>query len=131
MSWTKRQVRDRGVAGISIGWSSCNSILESLVHNIPIVTLAGEMMRGRHTTAIMELMDVRETTARTVEEYVFIAGVLGRDAAKRIELSVRIANRKHRVYRDRECIVALEAFLESAVRNRVRSSPFSISRPRL
>jgi protein O-GlcNAc transferase len=102
----------------SIGWSGCNSILESLVHNVPIVTLAGEMMRGRHTAAILELMDVRETTARTVEEYVFIAGVLGRDAAKRIELSVRIAKGKHRVYCDRECIVALEAFLESVVRNR-------------
>lgn len=121
-----RLTPDRFVAAIgqcdvvldSIGWSGCNSILESLVHNIPIVTLAGEMMRGRHTTAIMELMDVCETMARTVEEYVFIAGVLGRDAAKRIELSVRIANRKHRVYCDRECIVALEAFLESAVRNR-------------
>ena len=57
----------------------------------------------------------RETTARTVDEYVSIAGVLGRDAAKRAELSARIASNKHRVYRDRDCIAALEAFLERAV----------------
>jgi protein O-GlcNAc transferase len=101
----------------SIGWSGCNSILESLVHNLPVVTLAGEMMRGRHAAAILEMMDIRETTARSVDEYVSIAGLLGRTTAKRTELSARIANNKHRVYCDRDCIVALEAFLDSAVRN--------------
>jgi protein O-GlcNAc transferase len=120
-----RLAPDRFVAAIgqcdvvldSIGWSGCNSILESLVYNIPIVTLAGAMMRGRHTTAILDMMDVRETTARSIDEYVFIAGDLGRDTAKRTELSARIANAKHRVYRDHDCIAALEAFLEGAVRN--------------
>jgi predicted O-linked N-acetylglucosamine transferase (SPINDLY family) len=120
-----RLAPDRFVAAIgqcdvvldSIGWSGCNSILESLVHNVPIVTLAGEMMRGRHTAAILEMMDVRETTARTIDEYVSITGLLGRDMAKRTELSARIASNKHRVYRDRHCIAALETFLERAVRN--------------
>jgi protein O-GlcNAc transferase len=102
----------------SIGWSGCNSILESLVHNVPIVTLAGEMMRGRHTAAILQMMDIGGTTARTVDEYVAIAGMLGRAGAKRAELSDRIAENKHRVYRDRDCIVALEAFLDRAVRNK-------------
>lgn len=101
----------------SIGWSGCNSILESLVHNVPIVTFAGEMMRGRHTAAILEMMDVRETTARTIDEYVSMAGLLGRNTVKRAGLSAQIANNKHRVYRDRECIVALEAFLDRAVRD--------------
>jgi predicted O-linked N-acetylglucosamine transferase (SPINDLY family) len=101
----------------SIGWSGCNSILESLVHDLPIVTFAGEMMRGRHTTAILEMMDVRETTAQTIDEYVSTAVLLGLDPAKRTELSARIASRKHRVYRDRNCIAALEAFLDDAVRN--------------
>jgi predicted O-linked N-acetylglucosamine transferase (SPINDLY family) len=100
----------------SIGWSGCNSILESLVHNLPVVTFAGEMMRGRHTAAILDMMDISETTARTIDEYVSIAGLLGRTSAKRAELSAEIANKKHRVYRDRTCIAALEAFLDRAVR---------------
>ena len=120
-----RLAPDRFVAAIgqcdivldSIGWSGCNSILESLVHNLPIVTLASEMMRGRHTAAILDMMDVRGTTARTIDEYVSIAGLLGRTPAKRSELSAEIANKKHRVYRDRTCIAALEAFLDEAVRN--------------
>jgi protein O-GlcNAc transferase len=123
-----RLAPDRFVAAIgqcdvvldSIGWSGCNSILESLVHNLPIVTFAGEMMRGRHTAAILEMMEIGGTTARTLDDYVSIAGLLGRDAAKRTELSAEIANKKHRVYRDRECIVALEAFLDGAVRNSQR-----------
>jgi len=87
-----------------------------LVHNLPIVTFAGEMMRGRHTAAILDMIDIGETTARTIDEYVSIAGLLGRTSAKRAELSAEIANRKHRVYRDRTCIAALEAFLDRAVR---------------
>ena len=102
----------------SIGWSGCNSILESLVHNLPIVTLASEMMRGRHTAAILDMMDVRETMARTIDEYVSIAGFLGRTTAKRTELSAEIANKKHCVYRDHACIAALQTFLDRAVRDK-------------
>jgi protein O-GlcNAc transferase len=120
-----RLTPDRFVAAIgkcdvvldSIGWSGCNSILESLVHNVPIVTLAGEMMRGRHTAAILEMMDVRETTAQTIDQYVSIAAALGGNMTKRTELSARIASKKYRLYRDRDCIAALEAFLDGAVRN--------------
>jgi protein O-GlcNAc transferase len=119
-----RLAPDRFVAAIgqcdvvldSIGWSGCNSVLESLAHNLPIVTLAGQMMRGRHTAAILDMMEIRETTARTIDEYVSIAGALGRTAAKRAEVSAQIANKKQRVYCDRHCIVALEAFLDSVVR---------------
>jgi predicted O-linked N-acetylglucosamine transferase (SPINDLY family) len=124
-----RLAPDRFVAAIgqcdivldSIGWSGCNSILESLVHNLPIVTLASEMMRGRHTAAILDMMDVRETMARTIDEYVSIAGFLGRTTAKRTELSAEIASNRHRVYRDRACIAALQTFLDRAVRNKGRS----------
>jgi protein O-GlcNAc transferase len=102
----------------SIGWSGCNSILESLAHDLPIVTLAGELMRGRHAAAILHRMDVRETTAGSVEEYISIAAALGSDRARRGEASSRISSNKHRVYRDLECIVGLESFIEQAVRGR-------------
>jgi protein O-GlcNAc transferase len=119
-----RLAQDRFVAAIgqsdvvldSIGWSGCNSVLEGLVHNVPIVTLAGEMMRGRHTAAILEMMGIGETTARTVDEFVSIASSLGRSRERRSELSAEIATRKHHLYRDRECIVALEAFLDRVAR---------------
>ena len=107
----------------SIGWSGCNSILESLLHDLPIVTHVGEMMRGRHSAAILTMMDLRETIAPTVDDYVAIAAGLGQDRSKRAALSSRIAANKHRVYRDRECIAGLETFLEQTVRGPVRAGP--------
>jgi protein O-GlcNAc transferase len=98
----------------SIGWSGCNSILESLAHNLPIVAFEGELMRGRHAAAILNMMQIGETTARTIDEYVSIASALGRDAGLRSQVSARIAEKKSRVYRDRECVAALEAFFEEA-----------------
>ena len=47
----------------SIGWSGANTTLESLAHGLPIVTLPGPLMRGRHTMAILKMMGVTETIA--------------------------------------------------------------------
>jgi predicted O-linked N-acetylglucosamine transferase (SPINDLY family) len=100
----------------SIGWSGCNSTLESLVHDLPIVTLRGEFMRGRHTSAILEMMGLDETIGRTVDDYVAIAVRLGQSAAVRAALGERIAASKHRVFADRACVTALQDFLDRAVR---------------
>jgi predicted O-linked N-acetylglucosamine transferase (SPINDLY family) len=101
----------------SIGWSGCNSTLESLVHDLPIVTLRGEFMRGRHTSAILEMMGLDEMIANTVDDYVAIAVRLGRNPADRAAASARIAAGKHRVYEDRTCVAALETFLDRAARS--------------
>jgi predicted O-linked N-acetylglucosamine transferase (SPINDLY family) len=102
----------------SIGWSGGNTTLESLAHALPIVTMPGALMRGRHSMAILRMMGVSETIAATLEDYVAIAVRLARDAAWRKAIGERIAERKHLLYRDRECIVALEEFL-----NRVGRRP--------
>jgi predicted O-linked N-acetylglucosamine transferase (SPINDLY family) len=95
----------------SVGWSGCNSTLESLRHDLPIVTLPGGLMRGRHTMAVLQMMDVTDTIAASVDDYVAIAVRLGRDPEWRAFIKRRVAANKHRVYRDRSCIAALEEFL--------------------
>jgi protein O-GlcNAc transferase len=100
----------------SIGWSGCNSILESLAHNLPIIAFEGELMRGRHAAAILRMMGVFETTVKTVDDYVSVASRLGRDKSSRTELSSRMSSHKQRVYRDTACIAGLESFLEAVVR---------------
>jgi protein O-GlcNAc transferase len=106
----------------SIGWSGCNSILESLAHNLPIVTLTGSLMRGRHATAILKMMDVEETVTASTDEYVAMAVRIARDAAWRTALRTKIAQNKQRLYRDRMCIAALEDFLEAKARG-IGSAP--------
>lgn len=96
----------------SLGWSGCNSTLESLAVDLPIVTLEGPLMRGRHSAAILRMMGVTEPIAGTVDDYVAMAAGLAANPDQRLRLSRAIAANKYRVYRDRACIEALEDFLE-------------------
>jgi protein O-GlcNAc transferase len=100
----------------SIGWSGCNSMLESLVHDLPIVTLTGSLMRGRHATAILTMMDVRDTITADIDGYVATAVRIARDADWRSALRSKVAGNKHRLYRDSTCIAALEDFLAAQAR---------------
>jgi protein O-GlcNAc transferase len=100
----------------NIGWSGCNSTLESLAHDLPIVTLAGSLMRGRHSMAILEMMGVTETVAGTIDDFVTTAVRLARDVAWRNTIKLKVAANKHRIYRDPICISALERFLDRVAR---------------
>jgi protein O-GlcNAc transferase len=101
----------------SIGWNGNNSTLESLSSDLPIVTLTGPLMRGRHSTAILAMMGVTETIAATVDDYISIAVRLALDVQWRTAVRRRVAESKHRVYRDRSCVVALGEFLKRVARN--------------
>jgi protein O-GlcNAc transferase len=100
----------------SIGWSGCNSTLECLADDLPVVTMAGALMRGRHSAAILTMMGVTDTVTGTLDEYVATAVRLARDAPWRVALRAKIAANKHRAYRDRACIAALEDFIDGAAR---------------
>jgi protein O-GlcNAc transferase len=100
----------------SIGWSGGNTTLESLLHDLPIVTLPTEFMRGRHSAAILQMMGIDDTIADTPERFVAIAVRLGRDRAWRDVQRRQIAENKHRCYRDRTAIAGLEDFLERVAR---------------
>ncbi|MGB3755479.1 MAG: tetratricopeptide repeat protein [Rivularia sp. (in: cyanobacteria)] len=99
----------------SIGWSGCNSSLESVAHNLPIVTLPGDLMRGRHSMAILKMMGIEETIASNKEEYVQIAISLGKDFQYRQYISEQVADNKHKLYGDLKPVRALEAFLLKVV----------------
>jgi protein O-GlcNAc transferase len=103
----------------SIGWSGCNSTFEAIAHNLPILTIPGEFMRGRHSSAILTMMRVKETIAATIDEYIELAIKLGKDSDWRRYVSEKIKNNKHLVYRDRTCITGLEDFLERVVNEKL------------
>ncbi len=103
----------------SIGWTGCNSTFEALACNLPVVTLPGELMRGRHSSAILTMMGLTETIATTLDEYVSLAIKLGKDLEWRQYISDKISKTKHLAYRDAACITALEDFLERAVKERL------------
>jgi protein O-GlcNAc transferase len=102
----------------SIGWSGFTTTLDGFYYDHPVVTLAGPLMRGRHTTAVLTMMGVTETIAGTVDEYVAMAQRLATDATWRNAIRERMRATKHLVYRDRVCIDALEEFLTRVARDR-------------
>jgi protein O-GlcNAc transferase len=100
----------------SIGWSGCNSALECLRADLPIVTWPGPMMRGRHCLAILKMMGVTETIAGSLDEFVDIAVGLARDPGRRAALREKIAANRARLYVDPAPVRALEAWLDGVVR---------------
>jgi protein O-GlcNAc transferase len=99
----------------SIGWSGCNSTFEALSCDLPVVTMPGRLMRGRHTHAILKMMGLSETEATDVDGYVAIAGRLAKDADWRKHMSEKVGQTKDLAYHDKECIHGLEDFLKSVV----------------
>ena len=96
----------------SIGWSGCNTTLESLAHDLPIVTLPAQLMRGRHSAAFLTMMGIGETIAADLDDYIALATRLAHDRGWRDEIRAKIAANKHRLYRDDAAIRGLEAFLD-------------------
>jgi protein O-GlcNAc transferase len=102
----------------SIDWSGCNSTFEAVACDLPIVTLPGKLMRGRHSSAILTMMGLKKTVASDLDEYIKLAVRLGLDMEWRKQISEEVAANKHLVYRDKTCIIALEDFLETVVREK-------------
>jgi predicted O-linked N-acetylglucosamine transferase (SPINDLY family) len=97
-------------------WSGCNSALEAVGCGLPIVTLPGPMMRGRHCGAILACLGLTETIAEDQEDYCRIAARLGHDAAFRAAIAERMSSSADQVFDDATPIRALGDFLDSACR---------------
>ncbi|MBT6180060.1 MAG: tetratricopeptide repeat protein [Deltaproteobacteria bacterium] len=95
----------------SLGWSGGNTSLEALAWGLPMVTLAGTWMRGRHTSAILNQMNMGEWVASDREGYVERAILLGQDAERRRAVRELLGERSELVYGDTEPVRALESFL--------------------
>jgi protein O-GlcNAc transferase len=99
----------------SIGWSGGNTTLEALACNLPVVTLPGEFMRGRHSYAMLRHIGLTDTIAESISDYIGIAARLGTDDCFRREIGSRIRINAARLYRDTSCVRGLELFFQQAI----------------
>jgi len=104
----------------SVGWSGCNSSLESMACGLPAITCAGSTMRARHTYAFLKCMELDELIASDLDSYVELAVRFARDTTWRAAMRTRMLERLPRLYGDLQCVRALEDFL-------LRASSFSDS----
>lgn len=106
----------------TVEWSGCNTTLESLVCNIPVITHRGSTMRGRHTYAILKMMGFDELIADDLDAYVDLAVQIGQDQSMRQRIRAEIPTRLPKVYRDMKCVHALEKFLKRAVKSNLKET---------
>ena len=97
----------------SINWSGCNTSLDAISLNKPIVTLPGSLMRARHAYGILKTLDIEETTAHSKKEYVEIAVKLAKDKSFKDSIIKKIQKNKNRLFNDNQSITFLETFLKN------------------
>jgi predicted O-linked N-acetylglucosamine transferase (SPINDLY family) len=92
----------------SLDWSGGNTTIESLTAGLPVVTLPGPFMRGRHACGMMRMLELDEMIAADKAAYVEIAAHLGTDAAYRQTIAEAVRERVGRIFDDLSPVRALE-----------------------
>jgi predicted O-linked N-acetylglucosamine transferase (SPINDLY family) len=96
-------------------WSGGKTTLEALHCGLPAITCPGGLMRGRHTFAMLSLIDLTETIAKDKADYCRIAVRLANDKSHYRQIKERVMQNAPRLYYDRGCIAALEDFYRTTV----------------
>jgi len=99
----------------TLGWSGGHTTLEGISCGLPVVTLPGQFMRGRHAFAMLKMMGITESIARDEKDYVEIAARLAVDRSRYLELKQRMQANQYRLYNDVTCIRMLEKFYRSVI----------------
>ena len=100
----------------ALHWSGGNTALETLWGEVPILTLPGRFMRGRHTAAMLWTMDLPELVARDRDDFIARGAALVGDREARLRLRASIREHKHRLYRDPGVLDTFAELIEREVR---------------
>jgi predicted O-linked N-acetylglucosamine transferase (SPINDLY family) len=94
-----------------IAWSGCNTSFEAIAQDLPIVTLAGGLMRARHAQALLRMMGATDTITSSKDAYVETAVKLATDPEWRSRIVDIYKRNKHLLYNDHAPTTALEKIL--------------------
>jgi len=100
----------------SVGWSGFNTTIEVIAEGIPVVTVSGSSLRGRHTSAVLTQLGHAEMVTTSLNDYVERAVRLGLDADFRRVIGSSIKRASPRLFGDAAPIRALEALLVETCR---------------
>jgi protein O-GlcNAc transferase len=97
-------------------FSGGNSSFDTFAVGTPIVAYEAPMMRGRQTSAMLQIMGIPELIAHSDDEYVRIAVQLARAPERRALLRQRIKASRRELFDDISTVRSLETALEKLVR---------------
>jgi len=92
----------------TVSWSGGVTTFEAVACGLPVVTVPGELMRARHSYAILSQLGVTETIAQDSADYVDIAVRLGLDRQWRRGVINRMVDGYPGLYSDTRSVCALE-----------------------
>lgn len=96
-------------------WSGNNTSMAAIDAHLPIISYPTGFMRGRHSYAILTMIDLHETIADSEEEYIELAVRAGCDVEWRSSIVKKIINNHTKIYNDTDCVKGLEEFYRSCV----------------
>jgi len=96
----------------TLGWSGGNTSLKSIAFGVPLLTMAGRFMRGRHTSAMFAMMGMEDMISSSREAYVAALVAMGREEGRRRDARDRLGQNAGKLYRDATFIGALDGFLK-------------------
>ena len=85
--------------------------MEAISLNKPIVTLPSNYLRGRHTYAMLKIMNINATIAQSKENYVDIAVKLAKDVSFRQKIINLIKSNKNKILFDKSSVNFIDDFL--------------------
>ncbi len=95
-------------------FNGMNSSLQAFAAGTPVVTLPGELQRGRHTQAMYRKMGILDCIAAGPGDYVDIAVRIAADPAHAQALRRRILARNHVLFEDPRVVEEFERFFTGA-----------------
>ncbi|MEG4324941.1 tetratricopeptide repeat protein [Microcoleus sp. herbarium5] len=104
----------------TLSFSGGHTTFDAVACNLPIVTCAGELMRGRQSCGILKMLGVTDTIAQNEAEYIEIAVKLGLDPQWQQDISQSMSDRHAYLYEDKTCVQGLEQFYEQVVQERLK-----------
>ena len=100
----------------TIDWNGGNSSLQSFSLDCPVVTLPTAFMRGRHTVAMLEVLELPELIASNADDYVAISCKLLDDDDFYQAMKEAIQERKQRLFLDKSVAEAFQTAVETICR---------------
>lgn len=93
-------------------WSGGNTALDAIASGLPIVTFAGQFMRGRQSAAMLRRLGLPELIAGSTDDYPRIAHALAHDPAWRTRARARLDSDADVLFDQSDAIASLQALLD-------------------
>ena len=99
----------------TLGWSGGLTSLDAIACDLPIVTCPSELLRGRQSFGMLNIIGVTDTIAANESQYIEIAQQLAINQLWRAKIKDKMKTHKHLLFNDITCIKSLEIFYKESL----------------